>query len=530
MERRPRLRIAPRPDAPSAPVARLGGRPRWVSIAGLVAVAALAGCTQLTRSNPFAAEGLFSRIDSPAETTDDEPSPFRDSVPQDASSAAAEALAAEDSGPDGGADGGAIDGATEALIDAELATLPPEEQRQWREMFRSVEPAMIPAILEARRLKADDKPAVLADATKTDNTKTDDSATADAVADDSAEAKPKDAAGIRADFIRRRRRKEQDKAMAAAKTASDSRPADFDRTGPQQAEPAIIDATEPSDPKAVWPPRDEPAVLTESETAPSDGGSPIRPVAFEQEAAGPTQQTQRAVERLISELEREVAALPEAGSDEERAEQTKRRVFLRMLYLMNDQQARSLQAIPNLPAAHQEFWTQLFWGLTNYFDAESIPEPSHRASEAVAQLRAAARAMQSEARLELRNGSFTYAIEGFGNIKPYERDEFLPGEKVLAYLEVRNFTSEPTSEGWYRVRLKTTLEIHKSGPGGGLISSEPVRSEKPDLCRTVRSDYFHSYEVILPSDLTLGPHTLKLIVEDEISHRVATATLPFVVK
>ena len=45
-----------------------------------------------------------------------------------------------------------------------------------------------------------------------------------------------------------------------------------------------------------------------------------------------------------------------------------------------------------------------------------------------------------------------------------------------------------------------------------------------------RRDYYNSYEFAIPQRINLGPHTMKLMVEDQISQKMATYTLNFTVK
>jgi len=51
-----------------------------------------------------------------------------------------------------------------------------------------------------------------------------------------------------------------------------------------------------------------------------------------------------------------------------------------------------------------------------------------------------------------------------------------------------------------------------------------------DRCRSIRGDYFHSYRLDLPAHLTPGPYVLKLLVEDLVSGKTATETIPFTVE
>ena len=510
--------MAVRPDLRFVPH-QTGRLTAGLLLATLCAVC-ITGCNSLTRSRGASPLDLFSQAEAPEEA-----SPFRDVEPAEAAETAAPVEVIADFKSD----------ELPPEVEAELATMPVDEQAEWREMFRTVDPAMIPMILEARRLKDNgETPKELASATPAGKAvkPIDAIEPADRFNDED------DIAALREKFVRRRKRRAAEEADRDA----------------EAVEQAVASTPQPNR-TAAWPPRDDldaddrkpieraVAEITVDDSmpdGPTPSDTPIEQVAFEsdgdvpkQPAASPSaDDVQAAIDTLISELERELAAAPQPASDTERDDRTRREVFLRMLYLMNDQQARSLQSIPGLEPPHQEFWTQLFWGLTNYFDSESIPEPSNRASEAVSQLRAAARAIQSEARLELRAAAFCNRVDAFGNITRYERDEFLPGEKVLAYVEVRNFTSQPTADGQYRTQMKTTTEIYRGdGSTGeaGLVMRK-LGESKAYNAGSLLNDYFNSYEIVLPSDLTLGPHILKLIVEDELSHRVDTATLPFVVK
>jgi hypothetical protein len=100
---------------------------------------------------------------------------------------------------------------------------------------------------------------------------------------------------------------------------------------------------------------------------------------------------------------------------------------------------------------------------------------------------------------------------------------------VLLYAEVANIHSEPVTDGKYRTSLKSTLEIYRYGTQGELVEKIEL-PETIDLCRTHRRDYFHSYQFTIPAKLTLGPHVLKLLVEDQVSRRVASYSLNFTVK
>ena len=233
--------------------------------------------------------------------------------------------------------------------------------------------------------------------------------------------------------------------------------------------------------------------------------------------------------RLISVTESEALEIQPGETEAQKQAYIEKQVHLRMLYLMSGQQERALQAIPGLDAADQEFWQQTFWGLANYFDVTSIPASADRAAQTVTQLTNAVLRLQEKANLDLRNVSFCHKISSFGNYEKFARDEFSPGQEVLLYAEVANTHSESVPDGKFRTSLKSTIEIYRHGAQGELVERIEL-PETIDVCRTHRRDYFHSYQFTIPTKLSLGPHVLKLSVEDQLSRRVGTYTLNFMVK
>jgi hypothetical protein len=241
--------------------------------------------------------------------------------------------------------------------------------------------------------------------------------------------------------------------------------------------------------------------------------------------------------RLMESLEAELKDLKFAEQVEpaQKAAYIQKHVYLRMLYLMAGQEARAVTAIPDIPPADQEFWQQSFWAMSNYFDTSAMPDSEYRATQTIAQLRTAIQKLQENARLELRNVAFCHKISSFGNFDRFPQDEFGPGQPVLVYAEVVNFKSKPATlpqkpnDTMYRTQLKSSIEIHRLGPAGELVERfdfEPTE----DYCHNHRRDYFHSYEFTIPQRISLGPHVMTLTVEDQLSRKVATYRLNFMVK
>lgn len=235
------------------------------------------------------------------------------------------------------------------------------------------------------------------------------------------------------------------------------------------------------------------------------------------------------IHKLISLLEAETSSQGISDTAAEERQHLRQQVALRMLYLAADVPQKAQQPIPGLEPAEQEFWTSLFLGLAEYLEQEEIHDPAERATQMVAQLRTAAHQLQQSARLQMRNVTFCQRINGFGNYETFDANEFTPGQTALIYAEIRNFTSEPTVDGAYRTRIKSTIEIYSGGVERMLIDRSDFEATE-DLCRTPRSDYYHSYRLDLPSQLSPGPHVLKILIQDELSGKLATESLYFTVR
>lgn len=206
-----------------------------------------------------------------------------------------------------------------------------------------------------------------------------------------------------------------------------------------------------------------------------------------------------------------------------------RHVHLRLLYLMAGQTESALRPIPGVPAADQEFWTQVLWGIHNYFDLHSIPNPTERASQTISQFNSAILKLKERAPLVLRNAAFSRKIDGYGEFESYPHDEFAPGQRVLVYCEIDNYHSDLTAEGIYRTRLTSTLQFLSEDDPENPVETK-VYPVTEDFCRNHRRDYFHSYVVDIPARCIRGAYGLKLIVQDELSGKTGATLVPFAVR
>lgn len=439
------------------------------------------------------------------------------------------------------------DAATLMLIETELRDAPADERREWMEYLRTVDPAMVPYILQSRRMAMNSE----------------------------ASGNPRDRAGTNVPPSVAANSGQSPLAAGGSPRSNlnayggSSGQMQLNAPDPAGRMPIVSGVTPfgrpPVQPTTYASPHSGGAAQQLNGIAQSNysgmqsasaelpvispgvaGGSSRQAVHFEStptQAANATQDLttttipsqaqgaylQEELQRLIALFQAEVAAAHPGLSESERLDYVRRHVYLRMLYLIAEQPQLAQQAVPGISPSEQEFWTELFWAMSNYFDTQSLPDAGDRAARTVSQLAAAQRQLQHAARLELRNVSFCYKINSFGSFDRYERDEFRAGQPVLLYAEVGNFESQPTTTGLYKTRLRSHIEIRRGSAQGEIVEQNDFPATE-DLCRNLRSDYFHSYKIDLPQHLTPGPYVLVLGVEDELGGKVAIQSINFLVR
>jgi hypothetical protein len=546
-------------------------RPAFVRLALCLPLAA--GCSTLSSSR----DSLFSRAapSSDAETEvaepADEPRTARvsrsrpddtasDDVPQDRLAAAPVSTAANPR---------ALDSATLMLIDQELRDLTPAERQRWHEYLKNLDPRTISYVLQARRMEAAAHgPGAAPPITQTTYAaQTNDELPQ--ISPNNAPVQPFHAPQLSFDpgyddaIQTGTPELTGHPSLSAPEPGAGSVPtgiSPFGNRGDPQSVPASIVPAQTAATGSPYQSASQPTIapngpveLPAAANQPLSAGSPTgsntpptgridyQAAAFDASQLNPQVQPPRSVatlqsaywqetlQRLTALVEAEVAAAQPGLSEAERLAYVKRQVWLRMLYLMAEQPQLAQQAIPGVEPAEQEFWTELFWAVSNYFDEQSFPNPADRAALTVDQLASAQRQLEAIAPLQLRSVSFCYKINSFGNFDRYERDEFRPGQPVLLYAEIRNFRSEPATAGGYVTRLKSHIEIRRGGPDGQPVEQNSFPSTE-DTCRSIRHDYFHSYKIDLPQHLTPGPYALVLTVEDELSRKSATQTVNFLIR
>lgn len=240
-------------------------------------------------------------------------------------------------------------------------------------------------------------------------------------------------------------------------------------------------------------------------------------------------QVDSALNQLIDTAHAQVNELGAGTTPEQNQSYVRNQVSLRLLSLIGDRPQDALEPIPGIDNTQKEFLQKLLWAQVNYFDTANMPEPGQRATTTIEQLDDAIRSLQPRADLKLRHLALCRQIQTFGDYEPFEKNAFSPGQGVLLYVEVENFTSRPTDDGRHETLLKSMITIREAAGEGKIVHEIPV-GVTPDICRTMRRDYFHNYEFKFPRTLALGKYVLRLTVTDLHGNKKASESLKFVLR
>lgn len=234
---------------------------------------------------------------------------------------------------------------------------------------------------------------------------------------------------------------------------------------------------------------------------------------------------------MINALKTELVTATPGQTDAERVQYIRKHVNLRMLHLVAGDVSQAVEPIPGIASADQEFWQQMIWSVSNYFDDQGMPDASVRSAETIEQLRGAIAQLGQTADLKLRNTTFCHRIVSFGNYERFKEDRFTTGQPVLLYSEVENFTSRRSSNDGFRTILQSAIKLYRANDLNQPAATIPLASDTTeDFCRAQRRDYFHSYEFSIPPNLEPGQYTLVLEVIDQQSRKVATSRVNFEVE
>jgi len=257
-----------------------------------------------------------------------------------------------------------------------------------------------------------------------------------------------------------------------------------------------------------------PASASSPQAAPSSPQA-APPRELVQTAADDDWQTHLAA--AIAALERDAVETPQSPAE------LQQQVQLRLLRLAAGDAEGAARAIPGVPPAEQEYWSEQLYALSVALDDQKLPDAARRAAAANVHLRAAATRLADRATLAVRNLTFCTEVKGYGAYTPFPKYDFRASQKLVLYVEVENFQSESTDTG-HRTALRASYRL-LDGKGERIDSKEFGVEE--DLCKNLRRDLSLRYYLWMPARLEPGSYTLELTVEDTLGHKFGSSTVEF---
>ena len=204
-------------------------------------------------------------------------------------------------------------------------------------------------------------------------------------------------------------------------------------------------------------------------------------------------------------------------------EARRRAVQLHILYLLAQRDDDALRPIDRLTPAEQEYWKHQLHALSVYLDPQTTPVDDRRAALALRELRQATVELASASRLDVRNLAFCTAVDGYGAFTKFSTSTFRPDQQVLLYVEVDNFSSSETKDG-YLTELQGSYQVFDMA--GVRVGDHTFTAER-DVCQNRRRDYFIPYRIYMPKSLTPGKYRLQLTIEDLQQKRFGQSSIEF---
>jgi len=184
---------------------------------------------------------------------------------------------------------------------------------------------------------------------------------------------------------------------------------------------------------------------------------------------------------------------------------------LRLLQLAAGDVEGASEKIDALPAAEQEAFRHLMYGLSTWQSREEGTRPILRNAKIQRALRDAAHELAKTSKLDLRNLTFCERVDSFGWFTEFPRRTIKPGEQVILYVEVENFAAEARSKKEFETELQGSYQIFDSA--GKMVAERELPLDR-ETCRNFRRDYFLAYRIYMPDNISAGKHRLELTVED----------------
>ncbi|MFW6172062.1 MAG: hypothetical protein ACODAD_16370, partial [Planctomycetota bacterium] len=234
---------------------------------------------------------------------------------------------------------------------------------------------------------------------------------------------------------------------------------------------------------------------------------------------------QQSVDRAIGALRRKL----QTDEQLESLEETRLRASLGLLQLVAQDPEKAMATLEGLNDQQLEFWRQTMMGLDVLMDVDGWPKMRYRVEAASDHLQRGLSALKTLGPLQVNNLAFVNDVRSFGDYDEIGARGFDPGEHLILYVEIGNFTVEETTyeetdQTSSSAGLKTSpripmYETELVGRYDILNQEERIVMSRTlpvvrDRCRHHRGDFFVPYELHLPRQVDAGYYRLELTIED----------------
>jgi hypothetical protein len=265
--------------------------------------------------------------------------------------------------------------------------------------------------------------------------------------------------------------------------------------------------------------------LTDS---PLPNGGPSAPVA----TAGPVasavpvatvsaapMSTQALLDQLVDRMKAGGDGVPDASGV---STVMRQRVALMLAGRWNDAAA----PIEGFSPSEQQFMQSQLKAIATLLDPSGEPTRLRRWEAAADPLRLSVKQLgAATGKLDLRHVQFCTKVNGFGNVLPFEKQEFTPGQEVILYSEVDNFAAIEVPQG-FETEFRGSCEIFDAS--GVRVREQQLPIDK-QTCSNYRRDYFIAYRWYIPNRLEPGKYKIQLTVEDLKGNTVGSSTIDFTI-
>lgn len=242
------------------------------------------------------------------------------------------------------------------------------------------------------------------------------------------------------------------------------------------------------------------------------------------EAAGPGEPNRGAkvavttspndIQVLIEGLEKKVAQDPNDLESQ---------IRLRLLYIASGEDRKASVAPPGLAEETAGLVKALAETIIQTRDASA--DLSLGGERALETARSLTQELGRFAQLNIPRVVLARRVDSFGVYTAFDPPNFVAGSPICAvvYTELENFYSRPGDEGAYETRLSQRMELlDEDGQRVWEREDQDIR----DVSKNRRADFFLAPVIRVPGELSPGSYTLRVEVEDCLSGKFTSATVP----